>query len=53
MIDIIKFPRTTNNDLNWTAYMQYRRIIKNMTNSEEKSFDEYLRRKYNIRRDSQ
>ena len=52
MIDITGFPRTANNDLDWIQYMKYQQIIKNMSRSEEESFDELLCRKHNIRRES-
>ena len=50
MLDITEFPRTKNGDLNHIAYLQYLKAIEEMRESDRIRFDEYLIKKYNMRR---
>ena len=50
ILDITEFPRTKNGDLNHIAYLQYLKAIEEMKESDRIRFDEYLIKKYNIRR---
>ena len=50
ILNIVEFPLTEKGDLNYIAYLQYLEAIEGMTKAERIRFDEYLIKKYNIRR---